>query len=66
MDSELAEISAFVGDIPPFDQLPESKLTLVIKAISICYLKEGMALPPTQCEDNKLFIVRKRRIGLQQ
>lgn len=59
MDTELAELSAFVQSIPPFDQLPPSLLEMVIKAFSICYLHKGQTLPPKQCEDNKLYILRK-------
>ncbi|WP_286234050.1 putative nucleotidyltransferase substrate binding domain-containing protein [Thalassotalea sediminis] len=59
MDSEIAEIIAFIQGIPPFDQLPEDKIKLVVKLINICYIKQHQKLPPSQCENNSLFIVRK-------
>ncbi len=58
MDTELAEITAFVHTIPPFDQLPPSILAKVIKLISICYVPKNQSLPPQQCESNTLFILR--------
>ncbi|MEW6989764.1 putative nucleotidyltransferase substrate binding domain-containing protein [Colwelliaceae bacterium 6441] len=59
MDTELAEISAFVQPIPPFDQLPPLLLSKVIKAFSICYICKDKLLPPAQCGNNKLYILRK-------
>lgn len=59
MDTELAEISAFVQTIPPFDQLPYVLLNKVISALSICYVHKGESLPPQQCAARTLFILRK-------
>ncbi len=59
MDTELAEISSFVQAIPPFDQLPPLLLGKVIKAFSICYVNKNQSLPPQQCENSPLFMIRK-------
>ncbi len=59
MDNDLADISHFLQAIPPFDQLPVLKLNQVIKACTICYLKQDSQLPPSQCAANQLYIVRK-------
>ncbi|WP_353518019.1 putative nucleotidyltransferase substrate binding domain-containing protein [Thalassotalea sp. SU-HH00458] len=59
MDTELAEISAFVQTIPPFDQLPPALLSKVVNTISICYLHQGEPLPPSHCAVHPLFIIRK-------
>ncbi|WP_368506780.1 putative nucleotidyltransferase substrate binding domain-containing protein [Colwellia sp. 1_MG-2023] len=59
MDTDLAEISAFVQTIPPFDQLPPVLLGKVVHAISICYLQQDEPLPPANCAVNPLFIIRK-------
>lgn len=59
MDTELAEISAFVQAIPPFDQLPVLLLGKVIKAFSICYVNKDQTLPPQQCVNRPLFMIRK-------
>jgi len=58
MESELAEISAFIQAIPPFEQLSPKVLTQVIKAINICYVQQNKTLPPPQCKANSLFILR--------
>ena len=59
MDTELAEISAFVQTIPPFDQLPSVLLKKIISAFSICYVPKDHSLPPKQSEQRSLFIIRK-------
>ncbi|GLX78320.1 cyclic nucleotide-binding protein [Thalassotalea insulae] len=59
MDNDLADISAFIQAIPPFDQLPPAKLEQVIKLCTICYLEQGVKLPPSQCQKNQLYLVRK-------
>ena len=59
MNTELAEISAFVQTIPPFDQLPPALLNKVISAFSICYVQKNHSLPPKQCEQPNVFIIRK-------
>jgi CBS domain-containing protein len=59
MDIELAEISSFVQEIPPFDQLPPLLLGKVLKAINICYVNKNQPLPPVQCTSSTLFILRK-------
>ena len=41
MDNELAEVTAFVGTIPPFDLLTDTLLEKLVREISISYLREG-------------------------
>ncbi|WP_206486158.1 putative nucleotidyltransferase substrate binding domain-containing protein [Thalassotalea sp. G2M2-11] len=59
MDNDLADISAFIHEIPPFDQLPPNLLSQVISACTICYVEQGYSMPPKQCGANKLYILRK-------
>lgn len=59
MDAELAEICRFVQEVPPFEHLPVYKLQAITKLISICYVPQDEALPPAQCQGDKLFIIRK-------
>lgn len=59
MENEVVDIRDFIQAIPPFDQLPLAKIQLLINAISICYIKQKQTLPPSQCELNTLFIIRK-------
>ncbi|MDO6426020.1 putative nucleotidyltransferase substrate binding domain-containing protein [Thalassotalea sp. 1_MG-2023] len=59
MDNEIAEVRDFIQAIPPFDQLPLNKIQSLINAIRICYIKQQQTLPPSQCEQNSLFIIRK-------
>jgi CBS domain-containing protein len=59
MDSELAEISAFIQAIPPFDTLPESLIFQLVKEINICYVRAEQPLPPNGIKDDRLYILRK-------
>ncbi len=59
MDSELAEISAFIQNTPPFDTLPETVILQIVKEINICYVRAEQPLPPNGIEDARLYILRK-------
>lgn len=59
MDNELAEVSAFVGNIPPFDLLPKCLLDKLVRAISISYLRVDEHLSPEDVEQPQLYILRK-------
>jgi CBS domain-containing protein len=59
MDHELAEISAFLQVIPPFDTLPESVMLQLVKEINICYVRAKQPLPPNGIEEARLYILRK-------
>jgi CBS domain-containing protein len=59
MDHELAEISAFLQAIPPFDTLPESVTLQLVKEINICYVRAKQPLPPNGIEEARLYILRK-------
>ncbi|MFT5757787.1 MAG: CBS domain-containing protein [Alteromonadaceae bacterium] len=59
MDNELAEISTFVENIPPFDVLPNEFLLAVVKEINICYLRAEQVLPPNNTDTAQLYILRK-------
>jgi len=59
MDSELAEISAFIQNTPPFDTLPETVILQIVKEINICYVRAEQSLPPNGIPDARLYILRK-------
>ncbi|MDP7593474.1 MAG: putative nucleotidyltransferase substrate binding domain-containing protein [Litorilituus sp.] len=59
MDIELSEISSFIQSIPPFDSLPKPTIALLIRELSINYLRKGEALPPKGINEPRLYIVRK-------
>ena len=59
MDNELAEISAFIQAIPPFEQLPAEVITQLVKEINICYVRQNQPLPPKECGTEMLYILRK-------
>ncbi|TWX58521.1 putative nucleotidyltransferase substrate binding domain-containing protein [Colwellia hornerae] len=59
MDHELAEISAFLQAIPPFDTLPESLTLQLVKEINICYVRAKQPLPPNGIKEARLYILRK-------
>jgi CBS domain-containing protein len=59
MDNELAEVTAFVGTIPPFDLLPASLLDKLVREISISYLRVGEHLSPDDIQQPQLYILRK-------
>jgi len=59
MDSELAEISAFIQNTPPFDTLPEAVILQIVKEINICYVRAEQPLPPNGIQDARLYILRK-------
>jgi len=59
MDSELAEISAFIQNTPPFDTLPEAVVLQIVKEINICYVRADQKLPPQGVQDTRLYILRK-------
>jgi CBS domain-containing protein len=59
MDSELAEISAFIQNTPPFDTLPEKVILQIVKEINICYVRADQPLPPNGIQDARLYILRK-------
>jgi CBS domain-containing protein len=59
MDNELAEVSAFVASIPPFDLLPDTLLDKLVREISISYLRVDEHLSPDDTEQPQLYILRK-------
>jgi len=59
MDNELAEICAFIQNIPPFDTLPDEIILSIVKEINICYLRAEQALPPNNIDIAQLYILRK-------
>ncbi|SET20252.1 putative nucleotidyltransferase substrate binding domain-containing protein [Thalassotalea agarivorans] len=59
MDNELAELMAFVKDIPPFDTLPNDVVNQIVREMSICYVRQSEQLPPAQVDTRSLFILRK-------
>ena len=59
MDNELAEVTAFVGTIPPFDLLPETLLDKLVREISISYLRAEEHLSPDDIDQPQLYILRK-------
>lgn len=63
MDTALSEICTFVAAIPPFDKLPDNVLEIVIKDISICYMRGGESLPPKGITDQRLYIIKKGAVS---
>ncbi len=59
MDTALSEIITFVQNIPPFNDLPETALTLLVKDISISYVRKNETLPPKGMTDPRLYLLRK-------
>ena len=59
MDTELAEVTAFVGAIPPFDLLPSSVLNEIVREISISYLRTDESILLEDPNSPQLYIVRK-------
>jgi CBS domain-containing protein len=59
MDSEFAEISAFIQAIPPFDTLPATVILQLVKEINICYVRAKQPLPPKGIKEARLYILRK-------
>ncbi|GAA5135051.1 putative nucleotidyltransferase substrate binding domain-containing protein [Thalassotalea piscium] len=59
MENELTEISAFIRDIPPFEQLSMSVISQLTKEIHICYVRKNQPLPPKDCGTEMLYIIRK-------
>lgn len=59
MDDELAEITAFVRSIPPFDLLSDPLLGKVVREIDICYLRAGEHLSSADTQHPQLYLVRK-------
>ena len=59
MSSGLSEIEAFLGQIPPFDLLPERSVEQLVKHIEILYLRVGEDLPPETITKPSLFVIRK-------
>ena len=59
MDTELAEISAFIQKTPPFDTLPNEVVLLIVREINICYLRAEQPLPPNNIRIPQLYILRK-------
>lgn len=59
MENELAEVTAFLESIPPFDLLPNTLLEKLVREISISYLRTDEALPTEDIEHPQLYILRK-------
>lgn len=61
MEIELLEILRFLQTCPPFDELPQERLEMLVEAIEISYLRRGSAFPP---EPDYLLILRKGAVAL--
>ena len=66
MDTELSEIYNFIHSIPPFDSLPQTALTSLVRSLDINYLRKDAFLPPKGIEEARLYIVRKRSFKLSE
>ena len=66
MADELADIKAFLTLIPPFDRLPEDRVTQIIKLIEICYIRCEQQLPPADVLEPRLYILRKGSLSYLQ
>ncbi|MGB3725376.1 MAG: putative nucleotidyltransferase substrate binding domain-containing protein [Glaciecola sp.] len=63
MSSELAEISAFLQGIPPFDTLDETAINKLTKTINIEYIRQNDSMPPNNEKRPHLYILRKGAIS---
>lgn len=59
MDSELAELLAFVQGVPPFDHLPLAVCEQLVDSIRIVYLRRGGTMPPPGIDEARYYMVRK-------
>ena len=59
MTAELAEVSAFLATIPPFDSLDESGIEKLTKSVNIEYIRENDSMPPGNERRPHLYIIRK-------
>ena len=57
MDVELLEISDFLADHPPFDELPTETIAELTEQFSIRYLRRGREFPPEDDKDIGLYMV---------
>jgi len=59
MDNELSEIYAFIGNIAPFEDLPQQTITRLVSKIDIHYIIKNQLLPPAKNWKTCFYIVRK-------
>ena len=59
MDNELAEVTAFVSAIPPFDLLSSALLDKLVREISISYIRTNESLTNDNVDHPQLYILRK-------
>jgi len=65
MDVELAEIRDFLGNHPPFDQLPGEALDKLPKALSIRYFRRGLEFPPGDAGQSFLYLIRQGAVEMR-
>lgn len=65
MDIELKEISDFLANTTPFDNLPYNKVEELTRASSIRYIRRGSALPPVDAAPDLLYVIRKGSVALK-
>ena len=66
MAEDLADISAFLKMIPPFDRLPDDRISALLRLINICYMRRGERLPPNDVVEPRLYILRKGSLSYLQ
>jgi CBS domain-containing protein len=65
MEIELIEIRNFLAQQHPFYALSEDRLNQLPETLQIRYLRRGNAFPPTDVDQDYLYIVRKGAIELR-
>lgn len=65
MEIELIEIRDFLARHAPFDVLPDTVLDDLPRSLIIRYLRRGSIFPPTDIDEDYLYIVRSGAIELR-
>lgn len=63
MAAELAEVSAFLATIPPFDSIDEASIEKLAKSVNIEYVRQNDAMPPNGERRPYLYVIRKGAVS---
>ncbi len=63
MTAELAEVSAFLASVPPFDSLDEASIEKLAKSVNIEYVRQNDAMPPNGERRPYLYVIRKGAVS---
>ncbi len=59
MDVELQEIRDFIAQQPPFDWLSEETLDVLVRKITIRYLRKQSTFPPAGAKKDSVYLIRQ-------